>query len=61
VKDFTAAAKTILTALGVNLEDTKLVRVVNDGALQRAIRTAMRDGKVKRAASAFLRVLSQGE
>jgi hypothetical protein len=61
IKDYTAAAKTILSALGVNLEDTKLVRVVNDGALQRAIRTAMRDGKVKRAASAFLRILSQGE
>jgi hypothetical protein len=61
VKDYTAAAKTILSALGVNLEDTKLVRVVNDGALQRAMRTALRDGKVKRAASAFLRVLSQGE
>jgi hypothetical protein len=61
VKDFTAAAKTILKALGVDLADTSVVRVVNESTLNRAIKTAMRDGKVKRAASAFLRILSQGE
>ena len=61
VKDFTAAAKTIMTALGVDLADAAVVRVVNENALNRAIKTAVRDGKVKRAASAFLRILSQGE
>lgn len=61
VKDFTAAAKTILKALGVDLADTSVVRVVNESTLNRSIKTAMRDGKVKRAASTFLRIISQGE
>lgn len=61
VKDFTAVAKTILKALGVDLADTSVVRVVNENMLNRSIKTAMRDGKVKRAAGTFLRTLSQGE
>lgn len=61
VKDYTGAAKTILSALGVDLVDSAVVRVVNENALNRAIKTAMRDAKVRRAAAAFLKILSSGE
>jgi hypothetical protein len=61
VKDYTAAAKTVLKALGVDLVDSAVVRVVNENALNRSIKTAMRDAKVRRAAAAFLKILSQGE
>ena len=56
-KDPAASARSILAALGVDLEDDKIVRVVNDSMLTRSIKTAVRDAKVKRGITAFLRAI----
>jgi hypothetical protein len=56
ITDVSAAAHTIFKKLGVDLTDTKMIRVVNANALSRAVRVAARDPKTKRAMSSFLRV-----
>lgn len=56
-KDVLVNAKKILSMMGVDLANSKLVRVVNEGALDRAIKVACRDPKVKRAVSMFMRTV----
>ena len=50
-----ASAKKILAALGVNLQDDKVIRVVNEAALTRAMKVAIRNPKTKVAIAAFIR------
>lgn len=57
LKDLNASATAIAAAMGMNMADEKMVRVVNPNALARSIRTACRDSKVKRGMAAFLRAI----
>ena len=52
------AAREIMAAMGVNLNDEKMVRVVNQNMLDRSIRTATRAAVVKRAMAAFKRTMN---
>lgn len=61
VKDLVASAKAILVSLGVDLSDETVVRVVNEGALARSIKTACRDPKVKAAMAVFLHKINAGQ
>ena len=58
VKDLNAAAMTIAGAMGINFQDEAVIRVINANTLARQIRTTARDAKVKRAMSAFLRIMN---
>lgn len=58
VTDFALAGKTILKALGVDLQDETMIRVANPGALARSMKAAMRNPAVKAAASMFLKKIS---
>lgn len=61
VKDIIASAKAIMLALGVDFADETVVRVVNEGALARSIKTACRDPKVKAAMAVFLHKINAGQ
>lgn len=55
VTDVQAAAKAIFKAMGVDLNDSTMIRVVNPSALARGIATASRKPAVKSAMGAFLK------
>jgi hypothetical protein len=46
-----------MMALGVDVTDETVVRVVNDSSFSRSIKAACRDPKVKRGMAAFLRAV----
>lgn len=54
-RDPVAAAMQVLSLLGVDLSNNQVVRVVNQMALNRSIKTACRNPAVKRGLAAFLR------
>ena len=57
LKDVLASARAIMMALGVDVTDESVVRVVNDSSFSRSIKAACRDPKVKRGMAAFLRAV----
>jgi hypothetical protein len=57
LKDVLASARAIMMALGVDVTDETVVRVVNDSSFSRSIKAACRDPKVKRGMAAFLRAV----
>lgn len=61
VKDLVASAKAVMLSLGVDFADETVVRVVNEGALARSIKTACRDPKVKAAMAVFLHKINAGQ
>jgi hypothetical protein len=57
LKDVLASARAIMMALGVDVTDETVVRVINDSSFSRSIKAACRDPKVKRGMAAFLRAV----
>lgn len=59
--DYVATAEEMIKALGIDLDDTTVVRVVSQQKLQRAIKAATRDPHVRTALMAFANRLKVAE